>query len=172
MNLDAWPYDYLRGTNAPPPQLVVQNNRPRYVFSRSLDSRFGNNFYDGLQEIYALYGMVEIPIVEHVTLVGGVRYESTLLETSSSAFQSTNVFTGKIDRGDLLPAVNLTWDFREDMKLRFSYAETLARPTYREFARYRSYDVVGDQEVEGNPFLTMTEIKNVDLRWEWFTWQV
>lgn len=169
VNPDAWPYDYLQGTNAPPPQLVVQNNRPRYVFSRSLDSRFGNNFYDGLQEIYALYGMVEIPIVEHVTLVGGVRYESTLLETSSSAFQSTNVFTGKIDRGDLLPAVNLTWDFREDMKLRFSYAETVARPTYREFARYRSYDVVGDQEVEGNPFLTMTEIKNVDLRWEWFT---
>ncbi len=169
VDVETFPFNYMLGTNAPPPQLVVQNNRPRYVFSRTLDSRFGNNFYDGSQDISALYGMLEIPVLESVRLVGGVRYEDTLLEVTSSAYQSTSSFTGRIDQGDLLPAINLTWEFREGMNLRLSYAETVARPTYREFARYRSFDVVGDQEVEGNPFLQMTQIQNADVRWEWFT---
>ncbi len=169
VDTETFPSNYMLGTNAPPPQLIVQNNRPRYTFSRSLDSRFGNNFYDGIQDISAIYGMLEIPLVEDVRLVGGVRYEQTLLEVTSSAYQSTESFTGTIDQGDLLPAINLTWALREGMNVRLSYAETVARPTYREFARYRSFDVVGDQEVEGNPFLKMTQIQNADVRWEWFT---
>lgn len=169
VDTETFPYEYMTGTNAPPPQLVTQNNRPRYAFSRSLNTAFGNNFYDGTQEIHAWYGMLEIPLLPRLRLTGGVRYESTFLEVNSSAFSSSTVFTGKIDETDLLPAVNLTWEFREGMNLRVSYAETLARPTYREFARYRSDDVAGDQIVEGNPFLVMTHIQNYDVRWEWFT---
>jgi TonB-dependent receptor len=149
--------------------LVVQNNRPRYVFSRTLDSRFGNNFYDGVQDIFAVYAMAEVPLTENLRLVGGVRYEDTFLEVTSSAFQSSQSFTGRIDQGDLLPAVSLLWEFRPGMNFRLSYAETIARPTYREFARFRSFDTVLNQEVEGNPFLKMTQIQNADARWEWFT---
>lgn len=169
VDVETFGYEYLRGTNAPPPRLVQQGNRTRYSFARSLSSVFGNNYYDGQQEISAAYGMVEIPVLERLRLVGGVRYETTLLQIDSSAFQATRSFRGEIDRADLLPAVNLTWEFREGMSLRLSYAETVARPTYREFARYRSYDVAGDQIVEGNPFLRMTSVDNYDLRWEWFT---
>ncbi len=171
VDVETFPYEYMRGTNAPPPRLVTQGNRSRYVFSRSLNSNFGNNFYEGFQDIYAVYGMAEVPVVPRLRLTGGVRYETTLLQVSSSAFQSSKTFTGRIDEGDLLPGVNLTWDFRDDMKLRLSYAQTVARPTYREFARYRSFDVTGDQIVEGNPFLVMTHSENFDARWEWFTQQ-
>jgi outer membrane receptor protein involved in Fe transport len=169
VNTETFPYEYMSGTNAPPPQLVTQGNRSRYTFSRSLTSVFGNNFYDGTQDIYAVYGMAEIPVVSRVRLTGGLRYETTQLEIASSAFGSSRVFTGLIDEADLLPAVNLTWSLRDSMNLRLSYAETVARPTYREFARYRSFDVAGDQIVEGNPFLKMTHIQNLDARWEWFT---
>jgi outer membrane receptor protein involved in Fe transport len=171
VNVETFPYEYMLGTNAPPPLLVTQGNRSRYVFSRSLNSNFGNNFYDGLQDIYAAYGLVELPVIPRLRLTGGVRYETTLLQVSSSAFQSSKTFTGRIDEGDLLPGLNLTWDFRDDMKARLSYAQTVARPTYREFARYRSFDVTGDQIVEGNPFLVMTHSENFDARWEWFTRQ-
>lgn len=169
VDTQTFPYEYMLGTNAPPPQLVTQNNRSRYVFSRSLNSTFGNNFYDGLQDIYAAYGMAELPVVSRLRLTGGVRYETTFLQVNSSAFQSPLTFTGTIDEGDVLPAVNLTWDLRDQMNVRLSYAETVARPTYREFARYRSFDVAGDQVVEGNPFLDMSHIQNLDARWEWFT---
>lgn len=167
---ETFPYEYMAGTNAPPPEVLRVNNAPRrYQFSRSLNSNFGNNFYDGTQEIEAGYFMTELPLSSRWRLMGGLRYESTLMEVTSSAFGVTNLFTGKIDESDLLPAVGLTWELREGMNLRFNYAQTVARPTYREFARYRSFDVAGDQVVEGNPFLQMTRIENYDVRWEWFT---
>ncbi|MCS7337430.1 MAG: TonB-dependent receptor [Verrucomicrobiae bacterium] len=167
---ETFPYEYMLGTNAPPPQVVTIRGVPRrYEFSRVLTSVLGNNFYDGAQEIRAVYGMVEVPLVPRLRLMSGVRYETTFMQVASSAFGSKDVFTGKIDQADLLPAASLTWELRQDMHLRLSYAETVARPTYREFARYRSFDVTGDQIVEGNPFLKMTQVKNYDIRWEWFT---
>lgn len=169
VDTETFPYEYMLGTNAPPPQLVTQAGRSRYTFARSLTSVLGNNFYDGSQDLYAAYGLVEVPIVPRLRLTGGVRYETTLLEVQSSAFGSSRVFPGQIDEADLLPAVSLTWEFRDGMNLRLGYSETVARPTYREFARYRSFDVAGDQIVEGNPFLVMTHIQNLDVRWEWFT---
>lgn len=169
VDTETFPYNYMLGTNAPPPTLVQQGNRSRYTFARSLNSAFGNNFYDGEQNIYAAYGLAELPVLERFRLGGGVRYETTFLQVQSSSFQSQRVFTGTIDQGDWLPAVNLTWDVRDDMKVRFSYSQTVSRPTYREFARYRSFDVASDQIVEGNPFLVMGTSENFDARWEWFT---
>lgn len=170
VDTETFPYEYMLGTNAPPPEVVTVRGIPRrYVFARSLNSNLGNNFYDGSQEIQAVYGLVEVPLATRLRLMGGVRFESTQLEIASSAFGSAQVFTGNIDQADLLPAVNLSWELRDGMHLRLSYTETVARPTYREFARYRSFDVAGDQIVEGNPFLKMSRIQNYDLRWEWFT---
>jgi hypothetical protein len=167
---ETFPYEYMSDEFAPPPELIIQGSRPpRYVLSRSLSSTFGNNFYEGEQDINALYAMGEVPVLPWLRLTGGARYETTLLEVVSTAFQSSETFTGTIDEADLLPALNLTIELRKGMNLRLSYSETVARPTYREFARYRSYDAVGDQLVEGNPFLVMTHIQNLDARWEWFT---
>lgn len=169
VDTDTFPFEYLTGTNAPPPQLIQQGNRSRYAFSRILSSQFGNSFYDGSQDIYAVYGMVEVPLIERLRVSGGVRCETTLLDVSSSSYGSSRVFTGLIDEADLLPAVSLSWLVNQEMKARLSYAETVARPTYREFARYRGFDVAGDQIVEGNPFLKMTHVQNIDGSWEWFT---
>lgn len=165
-----FPYNYMVGTNAPPPELdEFRPGRFRYTFDRALSSAFGNNAYDGKQNIDAVYLMAEAPIVESLRLVGGARYETTYLEVNSTRFQSNDISTGLIDQGDFLPAVNLTWSFREDMRLRASYSQTVARPTYREFAAYRAFDPAGDQIVEGNPFLGMSSIQNLDLRWEWYS---
>ncbi len=54
------------------------------------------------------------------------------------------------------------------MNLRLNYAETVARPTYRELAPYEAYDPFGDEIVRGNPNLQMSAITNYDARWEWF----
>lgn len=165
---ETFPYEYMTGTNAPPPELVVTGNRSRYRFSRTLTSTFGNNFYIGSQDIYAGYGLLEVPVLERLKLAGGVRYETTLLQVDSSAFGSSQTYRGIIDEAGFLPAVSLTYELRKGMNARLSYSQTVARPTYREFARYRSFDVAGDQIVEGNPSLKLTHIENYDARWEWF----
>ncbi len=166
-----YPYNYLLPPLYTPSQLVVEGNRSYYYLSRRLGNDSGNNFYQGLQDIDAYYGLVEVPLIETIRLAGGVRYESTLLQVDSTGFSSTEVFTGLIDQSDLLPAVNLTWNPRTNLMARISYAETVARPTYREFAAYRSYDPYGDEIVQGNPNLVMSSIRNVDLRLDWFTTQ-
>ena len=54
------------------------------------------------------------------------------------------------------------------MNLRLGYGKTLARPTFRELARYQSFDFQGDFILIGNPNLERTLINNIDLRWEVF----
>jgi len=54
------------------------------------------------------------------------------------------------------------------MNLRLAYGRTIARPTFREFAPFDSFNFVGDYIEVGNPNLARTRIHNLDLRWEWF----
>lgn len=164
-----FPYNYLLPPLYTPAQLVVEGNRSYYYLSRRLGNDSGNNFYQGSQDIDAFYGMVEIPLTETLRLTGGVRYESTRLQVDSTPFTSTEVRTGLIDQSDFLPAVNLSWNPRTNLIARICYAETIARPTYREFADYRGYDSYGDEIVQGNPNLVMSSIRNYDLRLDWFT---
>lgn len=52
--------------------------------------------------------------------------------------------------------------------LRLSLSRTLARPEYRELSPIASRDVIGGDNVEGDPNLERTRIANADLRWEWY----
>jgi outer membrane receptor protein involved in Fe transport len=54
------------------------------------------------------------------------------------------------------------------MNVRLHYSQTVARPSFREMAGYRSYDPLLDVLLDGNPNLGMSASKNYDLRWEWF----
>jgi TonB-dependent receptor len=112
--------------------------------------------------------MTDFPILESLHLVGGARFETTDLQVDSTGFQTAEIFEGRIDQQDWLPSAGLNWNFVEKMNLRASFSKTVARPTYREFAKYRSFDIAGNELVEGNPNLKMTGIDNYDLRWEWF----
>jgi TonB-dependent receptor len=129
--------------------------------------------YDANAEIQAGYLMLDLPLGDYLRLIGGVRYETTFLRVDSVSTLPSGV-TGKtnntalIDQDNLLPAASLVFAIRSNMNLRLSYSETLARPSFRELAAYRSYDPILDELLEGNPRLVMTSIKNYDVRWEWF----
>jgi TonB-dependent receptor len=111
--------------------------------------------------------------LEKVRLIGGVRYETTEMTVNSQSYQA-NSLTGQrtntsvINQTDWLPAVGLILSLRSNMNLRLHYSETVARPSFRELAAYRSYDPVLDETLEGNPNLTMSSSQNFDIRWEWF----
>lgn len=141
-------------------------NWNRYVVS--FTSRYG-----GRAGIQAGYFMSELPLVEKLRLVGGLRYETTDLRVRSESYLASSV-TGertndsRILQSDVLPSVGLIYSITSNMNVRVNYSQTIARPSFREMAAYYSYDTVISEFVEGNPELKMSSINNYDIRWEWF----
>jgi TonB-dependent receptor len=68
----------------------------------------------------------------------------------------------------VLPSAALNVKLTEAQSLRLSVSRTLARPEYRELSPVASRDVIGGDNVEGDPNLERTRIANADLRWEWY----
>jgi outer membrane receptor protein involved in Fe transport len=80
----------------------------------------------------------------------------------------TSVAEGHLSNRDWLPAFGLIYEVFRGANVRLSYGRTLARPTFREFGPFASFDFIGDVLYEGNPALKRTRIDNLDARAEWF----
>ncbi len=127
--------------------------------------------YRANQEVYATYGMLELPLVRWMKVSGGARFEA-----NRQNVEPYNQFTGKTDEertskvrnNDVLPAAALTFPVRKDMNVRLSGAQTVARSEFRELAPFLFSDFVGGITMQGQPGLKTARIWNADLRWEWF----
>jgi outer membrane receptor protein involved in Fe transport len=123
--------------------------------------------YTASDYLGAGFAMVEKDFGPRWQLISGVRveYSDVLVEAEPTvgAVSSTNpVFT------DVLPAVALTFRPSDATNLRFSASQTVSRPEYRELAPIQYREVMGFDNVIGNPGLTRARIQNFDLRWEWY----
>lgn len=123
-----------------------------------------SNNYDGEQEIYAGYGMVQMPLLPQLRAIAGVRMEATRTKVVSA---DSSVAPGALSENDWLPSVNLVYQIGE-ANVRGSYGRTLARPTMRELAPFSTFSFEGDFILTGNTELERTLTDNFDLRWEWF----
>ncbi|NBB85305.1 MAG: TonB-dependent receptor [Bacteroidetes bacterium] len=139
-----------------------RNRFGTYVLDRTQPS----NNYDGSQDVLAGYAMAEFPIpgLSRLEFVGGLRVEQTDMSIETIDGGRTGSFT----ETDLLPSANLIWSLRDDMNVRTAYGRTIARPSFREFAPFNSFNFIGDYIEVGNPELRRTRIHNLDVRWEWF----
>lgn len=161
------PNSFFTGENLKYSTEVNTRGATNYVFPRRFQTQqFGDYSYTGSQEIIAGYFKIEQPLTDWVKVLGGLRPEDTDLRLESVSNRG-NTNAG-IQRLDVLPSAGLAFTLRSNMTVRLSYSETVARPTYREFAPYESYDPFGDEIVRGNPNLQMSDIRNYDARWEWF----
>ena len=126
--------------------------------------------YDAQLVVNAVYGQVEAEIVPLVNLTLGVRFEDgEQTITPRNLFGTTTVFRStRIEEQYYLPAGTLTWNFAEDMQLRFGASQTIGRPQFRELAPQSYTDPESDRTFIGNPFLIDTELLNLDARWEWY----
>ncbi len=153
----------------------VQYVRPENIISSQgtdplegvylLDAYEARNNYDAHQTISAFYAMGDILLVERLQILAGLRAENTEITLQSL---DPNSQSGKLRKTDILPTLNLTYRLKDNMNLRFSYTQTLARPSFRELAPYASFDFVGDFILVGNPNLQRSLTTNFDLRWEFF----
>lgn len=121
--------------------------------------------YDASDYTAAGFGMLERELGAMWQLIAGARveYSNVLVraEPTVGARSSTNpIFT------DVLPAVALTFRPTDATNLRFSASQTVSRPEYRELAPIMYREVIGFDNVFGNPALRRALIQNYDLRWE------
>lgn len=111
------------------------------------------------------YLMLDWGLAEKLRLITGARIEKSEVEivaepTVGAAITANPSFT------DVLPAFTLNYQLTDQQNLRFSVSQTLSRPEYRELAEIQYRDVIGGDNIVGNPDLRRALIRNFDLRWE------
>ncbi|NQX91876.1 MAG: carboxypeptidase regulatory-like domain-containing protein, partial [Flavobacteriales bacterium] len=135
------------------------------------------NSYTASQDVLGVYAMVDYNVTKKLKVNAGVRMETTdmllesrKLEEDELTPEQQDEFRGTLDIVDVLPALNLTYQLKqEDLKLtnlRFSASRSVARPMFREKAPYSVFDFEIQEQQTGNPDLTRTVIDNLDLRFE------
>ncbi|HET6680913.1 MAG TPA: TonB-dependent receptor [Gemmatimonadaceae bacterium] len=123
--------------------------------------------YSADDRLSAGYAMVELSLGSRLRLITGARYERDRLEVDATSTLGEPVNTSR-NWSDVLPSAALNVAITPSQNLRLSWSGTLARPEYRELSPIKSRDVLNGDDLEGNPNLDRTRIRNSDVRWEWY----
>jgi TonB-dependent receptor len=170
----AWANQVLNFTGPRFTTNVTSATRGRYRFQEPFFNPAAPPFdgygYDGSQDISAGYAMMDLFVHPKLRLIGGARIETTDLQATALPLSRIpeSPFTGQIKVTDVLPSVNLVVPIKENLNLRLSWSQTIARPTYREFAPFEYFDPGEGLVYRGFPGLQRTQIENYDARVEWF----
>ena len=137
----------------------------------------GDDYFSG-QKIDAFYGEVDWFFDNTWRIAAGIRWEDfrqvvAPLKTDGSfdlpdepTPEDLQELTRKEE--DYFSALAVTYVMNEAVQFRASYGETTVRPDIREIAPATYLDPLTGQPIGGTPGVRSTEIKNYDLRWEWY----
>lgn len=152
------------------------------------NSQKSPNNYKGFFETKAGYAMLDMKLTEDLRVTGGVRFESTNIQSAvdtSGVFLDPALTTTRPD-GSHIPlsltnpnsvykqsykpfySLNMTYNYKENMNFRAGFNTTLARPELREITNVFEFDAFQGGLVVGNPNLINQSTQNLDFRWEYF----
>jgi outer membrane receptor protein involved in Fe transport len=135
--------------------------------------------YTGDQRIHAWYYMADLPLTSWFNVIGGARYEDTELTIVNTPEKEVRwvppgsagpvrLNPGDADvafeQNDILPSIGFKLTPLEQITLRGSYSETVARQTFKELTPIQQQEFLGGDVFIGNPALRMSALKNYDLR--------
>jgi outer membrane receptor protein involved in Fe transport len=127
-----------------------------------------NDSYSSNNSLEAFYGQVEFNFDDRFRFTAGARQEDFFQESITyDVFSPDTQVVGAIKTKQLLPSLNATY-IHYDHQFRAAYSETVSRPDFRELSPSSFTNPDTRREVLGNPNLKPTDIKNYDLRWEWY----
>jgi outer membrane receptor protein involved in Fe transport len=141
------------------------------VFLEETTPLDGTAAYKGQLIVNGAYAQIDAEVIPLVRASVGLRYEDgvqrvrTVNSLNELAFRPSS---GEIEEQYLLPSATITWNFAEDMQVRFGASKTIARPQFRELSPQQFLDPETDRTNVGNPALTDSELLNLDARFEWF----
>lgn len=97
-------------------------------------------------------------------IVWGARYES-IDQLAGKSKSAGSYFVNSI-KGDLLPALNITFKVNSKTNVRLAGSQTLVRPEFRELSNFAFYNFEVGATFTGDNTLKRTKITNYDLRYE------
>jgi outer membrane receptor protein involved in Fe transport len=121
--------------------------------------------YHATDQLLGGYALFDWTLSDKLRVSAGARLEVSdvrvVTEPTVGAEMTTNpVFT------DVLPSFAVNFRPADNQVLKFSATQTLSRPEYRELAGVQYREVLGGDNVIGNPELKRTLVRNLDLRYE------
>lgn len=141
------------------------------------------NQFDANSSNLAAYVSTEVNFTEKLKSVLGARVENFVQKYTGRNQQGTIVLNNDEVLNDLgvFPSLNLIYALTGNQNLRFSYTQTIARPSFKELSYAEIFDPVTGRTFIGGLFrdandaigleywdgnLRSTDIQNLDLRWE------
>ena len=144
-----------------------ENINPNFIYLVEVSNP--SDKYNATERVQSTYAMFNATLLSDIKLTGGFRYEYSKVKLSYIDPQSySKTLTVEHKYNDLLPSLNLTYKFNENINFRGAYGKTVARPELRELAVSGYYDFLTDDYVFGNPELVRTVVDNYDLRFEFY----
>jgi TonB-dependent receptor len=146
--------------------------QPRYINEYTIELTEGTrttDSYTARQSTSAGYCLLDLTLFKKFQLVTGGRYEKDHIDvTTFSPLNPDSPVASTLKDDPWLPSYSLKYAPTDGVNIRLHYSETVDRPEFHELAPYEFTDVVGGGDIVGNPNLQSAEIKNYDVRVEWF----
>ncbi len=143
------------------------------------------NKFEAVSNNSAGYISAEIGLSKSIKTIAGVRVEHFTQRYTGQDQLGLRILNNEkvLDNTNIFPSVNLILNLRNNQNLRFSYARTIARPSFKEMSFAEISDPVSNRTFIGGMFvdenrnlgitywdgnLRCSYIDNIDLRWELF----
>lgn len=162
---NAFQFDYSQDQLPLSQILAPENINTTTGFKIDEDTK-GSDSYRASNNLLATYIMTDMPLGKW-NLNAGVRMESSKQHLTSYTLTGLPLQV-KLDTVAILPSFNLSYNITDKMLVRMAYGKTLNRPEFREMAPYTFYDFEQNFIINGNPNVKIAEIKNYDVRWEYY----
>ena len=126
--------------------------------------------FDAALTVHAGYGLARYRPTDRLSIEAGLRYEDGLqVATPDLTFGGGNLANPtRIANDYFLPSATITWEAIDDLQLRLSASQTIARPQFRELVEQTYFDPESNRRFRGNPFLQDSELINVEARAEYY----
>lgn len=164
--------------NLPNQGYMVPGNDLQYI------KKTNANAYEANSSTLGYYVSAELNPLPNLKSVIGFRVEHFSLNHTGRDIKGAlgqedgNVLNNEevLSSTDFFPSLNLIYSLAEEQNLRFSFTQTIARPSFKELSFAQILDPVSGRVFNGSLFavdswdgnLIETRINNFDVRWEKF----
>ena len=153
------------GVTLPPVGGIQNNARTGYVFAiRTAVS----DEYSAELSYNSVYAMYDHTVDSTWQFIVGARYEMYDQTTDTFDLTTGAPVQGIVDEPSLLPSLGINWFYSDTQQLRFAMSQTVARPDFKEASNAVYFDNEFNVRIRGSKDLTISDVLNLDLRWEWY----
>ena len=123
--------------------------------------------YSGFQQVNAIYGMFEFPLLNRLRITAGIRAESVKQSVSGYNPETETDKVSRSDETNWMPSVHFIYALSDKINIRAAWYKTVARPDLRELSSFEYFDPLLMRSISGND-LRSSSVTNYDLRYEFY----